>query len=141
MLRELASTLRLPANGPAMCFSWERASNGSPRLRVHLPMSRAGLVAVSFVATSSTMGFLHRRSVMLLIQTRAQSDADDLMRRRTDGNPGARDSDGNILRLVTWDEEATELLRVLARKAPKPMKASRGTWLLREITDPGRKAA
>ena len=43
--------------------------------------------------------------------------------------------------LVEWDSEALELLRVLAREAPRPMKASRGTWLLREISEPGRKAA
>ena len=78
---------------------------------------------------------------MLLVQTRAQSDADDLMRRRTSGLADLRDPNGSILRAVAWDSEAIELLRVLARKAPKPAKASRGTWLLREISEPGRKAA
>jgi hypothetical protein len=78
---------------------------------------------------------------MLLVETRAQSDADDLTRRRTDAEPDLRSSDGSILRLVEWNAEAVELLRVLARKAPKPVKASRGTWLLREISEPPRKAA
>jgi hypothetical protein len=43
--------------------------------------------------------------------------------------------------LLEWNREAVELLRVLARKAPKPLQASRGTWLLREISEPRRKAA
>jgi hypothetical protein len=142
-LRTFTSELRLPKDAPPMCFSWERASDGAPRLRVYLPNSRAGLLAASFVATSSAMdfGFLRRRSIMLLVQTRTQSDADDLMRRRTNGDAGLRDTDGSILRLVPWDDEAIELLRALAQKAPKPVKASRGTWLLREISEPGRKAA
>jgi len=78
---------------------------------------------------------------MLLVQTRAQSDADDLMRRRTGANAELREEDGSILRLVAWDADTIELLRILAYEAPKPVKASRGTWLLREITEPGRRAA
>jgi len=140
-LRRLASGLRLPPDAPPMCFRWERAADGSARLRVHLPASRAGLHSVSFVVTSGTLGFLRPRRIMLLVQTRAQSDADDLMRRRTPASAEVREDDGSILRLVTWDDDAIELLRVLARKAPKPAKASRGTWLLREISETGRKAA
>jgi len=140
-LRRLASGLRLPPDAPPMCFQWERATDGSARLRVHLPASRVGLLGVSFVVTSSTLGFLRPRRIMLLVQTRAQSDADDLMRRRTNSSAEVREDDGSILRLVPWDAEAIELLRVLARKAPKPVKASGGTWLLREISEPGRKAA
>lgn len=140
-LRRFASDLRLPQDAPTMCFRWERATDGVARLRVHLPASRAGLLSVSFVVTSSSLGFLRPRRIMLLVQTRAQSDADDLMRRRTDANAVVRDDDGSILRLVAWDADAIELSRVLARQAPKPVKASRGTWLLREISEPGRKAA
>ena len=140
-LRSFASELRLPEDAPPICFSWERASNGALRLRAHLHASRPGLLAVSFVASSSPMGFLRKRSVLLLVQTRAQSNADDLMRRRTKGTAEVRDGDATILRLVQWGPEAIELLRVLARQVPKPAKASRGTWLLREISEPGRKAA
>jgi len=140
-LRLFASELRAPQDAPEMSFSWELASNGMPRLRVHLPTHRAGLMTLSFVGTSSPLGFVLRHKVMLLVETRAQSDADDLTRRRTNAEPDLRSSDGSILRLVDWDAEAVELLRVLARKAPKPAKASRGTWLLREISEPRRKAA
>ena len=140
-LRSFASGLRLPADAPPMCFSWERSSEGAPRLRAHLSASRAGLLAVSFVGASSSIGFLRKRNVMLLVQTRAQSNADDLMRRRTKGVAELRDADGTILRLVEWGPDTIELLRVLAHQAPKPAKASRGTWLLREISEPGCKAA
>jgi hypothetical protein len=78
---------------------------------------------------------------MLLVQTRAQSDADDLMRRRTGDDAELREEDGSVLRLVEWNAGAIELLRVLAHEAPKPARASRGTWLLREISEPGRQAA
>jgi len=140
-LRVFASELRSPADAPEMSFSWELSPGGLPRLRVHLPTHRAGLMTLSFVVTSSPLGFILRRKIMLLVETRAQSDADDLTRRRTKAEPDLRSSTGSILRLVDWDAEAVELLRVLARKAPKPTKASRGTWLLREISEPRRKAA
>jgi hypothetical protein len=140
-LRAFASELRSSADAPEMSFSWELSSGGTPRLRVHLLTHRAGLISLSFVATSSPLGFVLRRNIMLLVETRAQSDADDLTRRRTNAEPDLRSSDGSILRLVEWNAEAVELLRVVARKAPKPVKASRGTWLLREISEPRRKAA
>ena len=140
-LRVFAAEFRSPAEAPEMSFSWELSSTGVPRLRVHLPTHRAGLMTLSFVVTSSPLGFLLRHNVMLLVETRAQSDADDLTRRRTNAEPDLPSSDGRILRLVEWNAEAVELLRVLARKTPKPAKASRGTWLLREIAEPRRKAA
>jgi hypothetical protein len=140
-LRLFASELRSAADAPEMCFSWELSSDGVPRLRVHLLTQRAGLMTLSFVATSSPLGFVLRHRVMLLVETRAQSDADDITRRRTSAEPDLRSGDGSILRLVEWDTEASELLRVLARKAPKPAKTSRGTWLLREISEPRREAA
>jgi len=140
-LHRFASELRLSAEAPSMSFAWELSSKSVPRLRVYLPSHRAGLSSLSFVLASSTVGFVLRRRLMLAVETRAQSDADDLMRRRTRVQPGLRTSNGNIVRLVDWDQEAMELLRVLARKAPKPVKASSGTWLLREISEPGRKAA
>jgi hypothetical protein len=64
-----------------------------------------------------------------------------LMRRRNYGQAGLREEDGSILRLVAWDADAIDLLRALAHKTPKPVKTSRGTWLLREISEPGRQAA
>ncbi len=140
-LRQVAIDLRLPRDAPAMCFQWERAADGWPRFRIHLATSRVGLLSVSLVLTSSSLGFLRPRRVMLLVQTRVQSDADDLMRRRTGANAELREEGGSILRLVPWDVNALDLLRVLALEAPKPIKASRGTWLLRKISEPGRKAA
>ena len=140
-LRLFANEFRSPVDAPEMSFGWELSSSGMPRLRVHLPRHRAGLMAVSFVVASSPLGFVLRHKIMLLVETRAQSDADDLTRRRTNAEPDLRSPDGRILRLVEWNTEAVELLRVLARKAPKPMKASRGTWLLREISETRRKKA
>lgn len=140
-LRRFASELRLPPESPEMSFSWELSSEGIPRLRAHLPSHRSGLTSLSFALASTPVGFVQRRRVMLVVETRAQSDADDLMRRRADANADLRASDGSILRLVDWNLDAVELLRVLARKAPKPVKASRGTWLLHEISEPGRRAA
>jgi len=142
VLRRFTSALRLPPETPEISFSWERASDdGAPRLRLHLESHRAGLKSLSFVVASAPFGFVLRSRVMLLVETRAQSDADDVMRRRTKVTPDVRASNGSILRLVDWDVEAIELLRVISCKAPKPMKASRGTWLLREISEPRRKAA
>jgi hypothetical protein len=140
-LRLFASELRPLADAPEMSLAWELSSDSTPRLRTHLPTHRAGLMTLSFVVASSPLGLVLRRKIMLLIETRAQSDADDLVRRRTNAEPDLRACDGSILRLIEWNAEAMELLRVLARKTPKPMKASRGTWLLREISEPRRKAA
>jgi hypothetical protein len=140
-LRRFASALRLPAEAPEMSLCWELSSDSVPRLRVQLPCHRAGLTSLSFAVAFSPVGFVLRRKIMLMVETRAQSDADDLMRRRTNTEPDLRASNGSILRLIDWDAEAVELLRVLARKTPKPVKASRGTWLLREISEPGCKAA
>ncbi len=139
-IRGFASELRLPEDAAEMSLSWESASNGLPRLRVHLATQRAGLMTLSFVATSRPVGFVLRHRIMLLVETRAQSDADDLTRRRTNSEPDLRASDGSILRLVEWDAEAVALLRVLAHKTPKP-RSSGGTWLLREISQPTSRAA
>lgn len=141
-LRSFVYDLRLPIDAPEMSFSWERATeDGTIRLRVRLATQRAGLLTSSFVLASSPVGFVSRRKVMLMVETRAQSDADDLMRRRVDVEPDLRALDGSILRLIDWNAEAMELLRVLAHKAPKPAKPSRGTWFLREIAEPRRRAA
>jgi hypothetical protein len=78
---------------------------------------------------------------MLLVETRAQSDADDIVRRRTNVDPDLRASDGSILRLIEWNADAMALLGALARETPQRAEPSRGTWLLREISEPGRKAA
>jgi len=140
-LSRFAAELRLGADAPDMSFAWELSSDGVPRLRVHLCRARAGLMSLSFVVASSSRGFVWRPKIMLLVETRAQSEADDLARRRVRANADLRAPDGSILRLVQWDGKAMELLRVFARQAPKPTKASRGTWLLREISAPRRKAA
>jgi hypothetical protein len=140
-LRRFALTLSVPAEAPEMSFSWELSPDSAPRLRVHLPAHRAGLTSLSFALASSQIGLVLRHKVMLLVETRAQSDADDVLRRRTEVEPDLRSPNGSVLRLVDWNLEAVELLRVLSRKTPKPIKASRGTWLLREISEPESKAA
>ena len=134
-LRAFATEFRSPDDAPNMSFGWELSSSGTPRLRAHLPRHRAGLMAVSFVVASSPLGFVLRHNVMLLVETRAQSDADDITRRRTNAEPDLRACDGRILRLVRWNAEAAELLRVLAHETPRPARTSRGTWLLREISE------
>lgn len=140
-LRRFASALRLSSDTPDLAFAWEASSEGMPRLRVYLAEHRTGLISVSFVVTSSPLGFVLRRRVMLLVETRAQSDADDLVRRRTHAEPALRAPEGSILRLLDWDTDAVELLRVLGHKPPKPTKASRGSWMIREIAERAREAA
>ena len=141
VLRNFASELRLPAEAPEMGFAWDVAADATPRLRIELRQQRTGLRTLGFIVASAPLGFALRRKVMLMVQTRAQSEADDLVRRRTQAEPLHRKPDGSVIRLVPWDDAAVELLRVLSRKAPKTIKASRGTWLLREMTDPKRRAA
>ncbi len=140
-LAAFAAELRIPEVAPEMAFSWELSSDGLPRLAIVLPGHRVGLLGLSFVVATCTVGLVRRRKVMLLVETRTQSDADDLVRRRTRTEPDFRFLDGRNLRLVAWDGEAIELLRTLARKTPKPVKTSRGTWLLREISEPAQRAA
>ncbi|KPK15168.1 MAG: hypothetical protein AMJ62_10290 [Myxococcales bacterium SG8_38] len=141
LLREFASSLRLDADAPQMALSWELAPDGRPRLRLFLPSCRTGLFRLGFAVASSSNGFTWRRHVMLLVQTRAQSDADDLVRRRMVDTLAHRGPDGLITRLVEWDAQALELIRALSRRTPKPVKTSRGTWLLQEISEPSQKAA
>jgi len=141
LLLRFASTLRISGDATSMAFAWETADDGAERIRISLPSARAGLVDVSFGVASASIGILRRRSVMLLVHTRAQSDADDVMRRRNCGTEGVRAIDGTVVRLVPWNEAAIELLRVLGQPTPKPVKASRGTWLLRELAAPDRRAA
>jgi hypothetical protein len=130
----------LPANAPEVAFGWE-ATSRAPRLRLHLPLHRTGLCGLSFVVTSSTNASLVHRRIMLMVETRAQSDADDVVRRRLPDQAELRNPSGVITRLADWNSEALALVRALALQAPKPVKTSRGTWLLQEISTPARKAA
>ena len=141
ILSAFASTLEIPEDAPPMGFAWERADDGAHRVRVELPSARTGLLSVSFVVTSSSSGFLRRRDVMLEVQTRTQSDAEDLMRRRDPTGGEVRAVEGSLARLVPWSDDAIELLRVLARQSPRMSGASQGTWLLRELAATARKAA
>ena len=124
-----------------MAFSSEQADDGSIRIRIELPSTRAGLSSVSFVSASSPIGLVWKRRVMLLVHTRAQSDADDLMRRKSVHDDAFRTADGSVLRLVEWNEDAFALLRALSQRTPRPAKASRGTWLIRELSETGKRAA
>ena len=141
MLASFASSLRIPDEAPPMAFEWQRADDGASRIRIELENVRTGLVDLWFSTTSSSLGMLRHREVNLVVRTRAQSAADDLMRRRQPDGEAIRAMDGTIARVVSWNEDAIELLRALAQRVPEPVKASRGTWLLREITAPGRRAA
>jgi hypothetical protein len=88
------------------------------------------------------VGFVARRNVMLLVETRTQSDADDLARRRTSADPDFRSTNGRIGRLVEWEPDTMNLIRALTCRAPtKPARASKGTWLLRELSESQPKAA
>lgn len=140
-LRGFVSELRLPADAPPIALGWEIASGRCVRARLHLPSHRVGLSSLGFVVASRSDGFVVRRCVMLLVETRAQSDADDLVRRRLRPGTELRKSNGVIVRLVEWNTEALELVRALSRQAPKPVKTSRGTWLLHEMSEPSKKAA
>lgn len=144
-LREFVSNLRLPESAPAMSFRWETCKRGAPRCRVTLPTERAGLLSLGFVVATRTVGSVACRSVMLLVETRTQSDADDLARRRISAEPDFRSTDGRIGRLVEWEPDTMNLLRALGCQTPtKPTnasKVSRGTWLLREIAERHRRAA
>jgi len=141
-LASFVRSLRLPNEAPSMALSAERADDGAVRARVELPSARAGLSSVSFVVASSAVGFVWKRRVMLLVHTRAQSDADDLMRRRSEIDEVYRAADGSLLRLVEWNDDALSLLHSLSRRAPaKPVAPSRGTWLLKELSGVGKKAA
>lgn len=141
LLGEFISELQLPWDAPEVAFGWELASTGRCRIRLDLASRRAGLRDLSFVVGCSSNGFVFRREIMLLVQTRAQSDADDLVRRRLPAQTNLHKSNGVVSRLVDWNTEALELVRALSRETPKPVTASRGTWLLREISKPSKKAA
>ncbi|MCZ6807543.1 MAG: hypothetical protein O7F08_11360, partial [Deltaproteobacteria bacterium] len=142
-LRAFVSDLRLPGEAPPMSFRLEVCGRSAPRCRVVLPTERAGLLSLAFVVTMQMVGAVARRNVMLLVETRAQSDADDLARRRISTEPDFRTPDGRIGRLVEWQPDAMSLIRALGCHAPtKSARASsRGTWLLRKITESPREAA
>lgn len=141
VLRRFASDLRWPAGAPGVAMSWEIDARSRSRIRLHLPRHRTGLLALAFVVGTSSHGLSVRRRVMLLVQTRAQSDADDLVRRRMGHESELREPDGSISRLFAWNGSAVQLVRALSHESPAPVKASRGTWLLREISEPSQRAA
>jgi hypothetical protein len=141
VLADFLAALRLPAEAPSMSFRWECADDAMPRVRIHMPRTRTGTLSVSFAVTTRSLGFAHQRDVALMIETRAQSDADDVMRRRLPSTLERREADGRVFRIAEWRPEALELLRVLGSVRPKPVKSSRGTWLLKEISEPRREAA
>ncbi len=141
-LRKFVLDLRLPSEAPSMSFRWEVCGPVAPRCRVFLPAERAGLLSLAFVVTTRMIGFVAHRRVMLLVETRTQSDADDLARRRIRLEPDFRSADGRMGRLVDWKPETMSLVRALGCQTPtKPVKASKGSWLLREITEGQREAA
>ncbi|MGB5812965.1 MAG: hypothetical protein WBG86_20700 [Polyangiales bacterium] len=142
-LRRFVEALRTPESGAPMALCWETHEISAPRCRLILPNERAGLLSLSFVTTTRYVGGVARRSVELLIQTRAQSDADDLVRRRIGAEPTFRTEDGRIGRLLPWSADAIALTRALAHRAPTiETRGSRsGTWLIEELADRPSRAA
>lgn len=141
-LRGFVSQLRLPPEAPAIGLRWETCKGSAPRCSLVLPTERAGLLSLGFVVTTTTVGFVVRRSVMLLVETRTQSDADDLARRRISGFEAIRGEDGRIARLMEWGPDAMTLIRAFGCQAStRPPRVSKGTWLIREIAGSRREAA
>ncbi len=135
-LRAFVETLELPADAPPMAFCWERAGEAY-RCRILLPTERAGLLSVAFVVATTKVGFCARRDVVLLVETRAQSDAEDLVRRRVGATPDARGPHGRIGRRLEWQHESMGLIRALTFETQSATvhRSSTGSWLLRAITD------
>lgn len=142
LLADFVASLRMDANAPPMSFRWQSRSTGAPRCRVVLPKERPGLLSLSLVTTTRDIGSIAQRHVMLLVETRAQSDADDLARRASGAEPDFRTDDGRIGRLVEWGPGAMTLIRSLeCRTRLRPLRKSSGSWLLRKMNERHSKAA
>ncbi|MEM7433889.1 MAG: hypothetical protein AAF436_01965 [Myxococcota bacterium] len=142
LLAAFMSNLRLEDTAPPMGFRWEAREGSPPRCRLVVPSARPGLLSLSCVAVTAKIGCVARRGVMLLVQTRAQSDADDLVRRATGREPDFRAADGRLGRLVEWGPDAYSLVRSLeCRTHLKPLRKATGSWLLRQMRKRTSKAA
>ncbi|MEM8609463.1 MAG: hypothetical protein AAGF92_20345 [Myxococcota bacterium] len=142
VLARFVSSLKIDHDAPPMCFRWETHEKNAPRCRVILPKERAGLLGLSLITTSRSIGCVARREVMLLVETRAQSDADDLVRRATGAEPDFRTDDGRIGRVVEWGRGTAALIRSLeCRTQLRPLRKSSGSWFLRKLTERPSKAA
>lgn len=142
VLADFVASLHIDEAAPPMCFRWETRSGAAPRCRVILPKERPGLLSLSLVTTTRDIGCVAERNVMLLAQTRAQSDADDLVRRATGAEPDFRTDDGRIGRLVEWGPGALTLVRSLECPTRlRPLRKSRGSWLLRKMAERHSEAA
>lgn len=143
-LQRFTQTLRLPESAPPLALRWETHDRCGPRCRIVLPSERAGLLGLSFVMATRYVGCVARREIALLVQTRAQSDADDLVRRREGNDVSFRTEDGRIGRIVQWTPDALGLIRALGHQTPslqKPRGSKSGTWLIAEMTEGRPKAA
>ncbi|MEM7138096.1 MAG: hypothetical protein AAF500_16055 [Myxococcota bacterium] len=142
LLAAFISDLRLEDTAPPMGFCWEAREGSPPRCRIVVPSARPGLLSLSCVAVTSKIGCVAQRRVMLLVQTRAQSDADDLVRRATASEPDFRAADGRLGRLIEWGPDVYALVRSLeCRTHLKPVRKATGSWLLRQMGKRTSKAA
>lgn len=138
ILRDFSRRLRLPAEAPQMGFAWEQSEDGHPRLAMKLSSARTGLLSLSLAVVTAQEGFLLRRRVALVCETRAQTEADDLLQTLVASAPRTRGPLGRITRILPWEPDTIQAIRALSgsRTSRKP-RAARGPWIMRKVL-PGR---
>ena len=142
-LTTFVSELRLDPTEPSMSFAWERSTRGGSRLRVFLGAERPGVLSLSLIVVSQPRRAIVERSVMLLVETRAQSDADDVLRRFRPDLRVERGPSGRLARVLEWNGETLDLLHALSAEPVRRgrRRTSRGSWLLGKIAAQHREAA
>ena len=142
-LSTFISELGLDPSEPSMAFAWERSTWGGSRLRLSLGGERSGVLSLSLIVASQPRRAIVERRVMLLVETRAQSDADDVLRRFRPDLRAERGPSGRIARVFEWNGETLDLLHTLSAKPVHRgrRRASRGSWLVDKIATAHREAA
>lgn len=138
ILHGFARRLALPDDAPGIGFAWERCEEGYPRIRMHLCSARTGLLSLSLAVVTAQEGFLLRRRVAVVCETRAQTEADDMLRTLLASVPHTRGPAGRIIRVLSWEPETIQVLRALSgsRTSRKP-RAARSPSIMRKVL-PGR---
>ncbi len=137
-LRGFARRLVLPDDAPAVGLAWEQCEEGHPRIRMHLSSSRTGLLSLSLAVVTAQEGFLLRRRVAVVCETRAQTEADDMLRTLLASAAQTRGPAGRIVRVLPWEPETIQVMRALSgsRTSRKP-RAARSPSIMRKVL-PGR---
>ena len=143
ILRDFARRLALPADAPAMGLAWEQCEEGYPRIRMHLSSARSGVLSLSLAVVSAREGFLLRRRVAVVCETRAQTEADDMLRTLVASTPRTRGPAGRILRVLPWEPDTIQILRALSgsRTSRKPRAARSGSIMRKVLPGRSRKVA